>query len=88
MAYALWTLVVLSVYFLYDTPRPYRNDPEMAAMREIQASPLDTVLLTGRPTSIVSWAGPTSPEESETAGRLLHLWNVTDREKRFYFPQE
>ena len=88
MAYALWTLVVLSVYFLYDTPRPYRNDPEMAAMREIQASPLDTVLLTGRPTGIVSWAGPTSPEASETAGRLLHLWNVTDREKRFYFPQE
>ena len=50
--------------------------------------PLDGVTLTGRPTGIVSWSAPARPEDSETAGRLLHLWNVTDREKKFYFPHE
>jgi len=88
MACGIWTLTAVVFFFLYDTPRPYRNDPEMAAMREIQASPLDTVPLTGRPTGIVSWRAPSTPEESETAGRLLHFWKVTGREKRFYFPQE
>lgn len=88
LPYHIWTLLVIIFFFLYDTPRSYRNDMEIAAMEEIAMSKNDTVPLTCERTRIVSWEAPSAPEESETAGRLLYLWKVTDKEKLFYFPQE
>ena len=88
LPYHIWTFSVIIFFFLYDTPRSYRNDMEIAAMREIAMSEKDTVPLTCERTRIVSWEAPSTPEESETAGRLLYLWKVTDKEKLFYFPQE
>lgn len=88
LPYHIWTVSVIIFLFLYDTPRSYRNDMEIAAMEEIAMSEKDTVPLTCERTRIVSWEAPSVPEESETAGRLLYLWKVTDKEKLFYFPQE
>ena len=88
LLYQIWTLSAIIIFFLYDTPRTYRNDNEMAAMREIALSENDTVVLSCERTGIVRWDAPSTPEESETAGKLLYLWNVTDKEKLFYFPQE
>ena len=86
--FGVWTAVVMTIFFLVDTPRTYRNDWEMAAMREIRDSSLDTVPLKCNVTCIVSWKEPENEAESEVAGKLLYLWKVTDTEKRFYFPKE
>lgn len=83
--YLLWTCVAVGFFFLYDTPRTWRNDLEMKAMIEIQDNPSDTIQLTSEPTCIISWKEPESIEESEKAGKLLYFWKVTDKEKRFYF---
>ena len=88
LPYQIWTLSVIIFFFLYDTPRTSRNDMEMAAMREIALSENDIVPLTCERSRVVSWKAPSTPDESETAGRLLYLWKVTDKEKLFYFPQK
>ena len=84
--YLGWTVVCIVFFFLYDTPRSYRNDLEIAALKEISQSEDIVVPLTCAPTSVVSWEVPEKPEDSQAAGRLLHLWRVTDKEKLFYFP--
>ena len=38
LPYHIWTLLVIIFFFLYDTPRSYRNDMEIAAMEEIAMS--------------------------------------------------
>lgn len=84
--YLGWTVVCIVFFFLYDTPRSYRNVLEIAALKEISQSEDIVVPLTCAPTSVVSWEVPEKPEDSQAAGRLLHLWRVTDKEKLFYFP--
>ena len=84
--YGVWTAAAVFFFFWVDTPQIYRNDKEMAALREIQASPSDTVVLKSDPTTVISWEVPENEASSEVAGRLLKLWKVTDTEKRFYFP--
>ena len=86
--FAVWTMAWLTLFFRMDTPCTYRNDMEMAAIREIQSSPSDTIQLKTHPTSIISWDIPGTEAQSETAAKLLKLWNVTEDEKRFYFPKE
>lgn len=86
--FALWTMAWLTLFFWMDEPCTYRNDKEMAAIREIQSSPSDTIQLKTHPTSIISWDIPGTEAQSETAAKLLKLWNVTENEKRFYFPKE
>ncbi|MBO4282332.1 MAG: hypothetical protein J5873_03970 [Bacteroidales bacterium] len=86
--YLVWTGAATILFLVCDTPRTWRNDWEMAAMEEIRQSPLDTVPLSSHPTCIASWIEPTTVEASENAGKLLYLWQVTDKEKRFWFPGE
>ncbi len=38
LPYHIWTFSVIIFFFLYDTPRTYRNDMEIAAMEEIAMS--------------------------------------------------
>ncbi|AYA35871.1 hypothetical protein D3Y59_01685 [Hymenobacter oligotrophus] len=79
------TLVVALAWFYsaHDRSNLLENNCEVAAMRTIAASPEPTVHLEAD-CSIMNWGTITDPRFSEEQGKMLHYWNITRVEKRFY----
>jgi hypothetical protein len=84
--YLLLLGVFTFIFTIKDNPVHLSNEGEQAAMQEIQNSEMDTVKLQTK-ARVISWSPIYKPESSLKSSKLMKRWNVTNREKLFYYPK-
>ncbi|MBQ9254149.1 MAG: hypothetical protein IJ180_05175 [Bacteroidales bacterium] len=87
VAYSCFIAIIITFFTLIDTPNFDRNKNEKALVKYIQQSNEDEILLPF-PATVFSWDVPDSPDYCKAASQLMQLWNITDKEKVFYYKPE
>ena len=80
--YCLGVFLILS-FFTYKDQIFVYNECEKDSLYIIANSEEDIVVL-DNDCSVVGWVTFNSPEESKHHGELIHLWNISDKEKLWY----
>lgn len=77
--------IIAAIYTNADRFERAKYDCERTALEHIATAPEDEIALTGD-CGVVLWKRYGEPFQSEMTGRLLEMWQITDRPKTYFHP--